>query len=204
MSNAIAFDTYGYVRKLRDAGVDEAQAAIQAEALVALVEDRLATKQDRAALKRDLAEVDANLRKDLAMVEANLKRDIESIKESRTQTRHQGTGYQNRDPAQGVGTPHDDQDGWHDPWWDWSALWSHAGLAAPGAIRPASRPGDAPPACPSTGAGPLTLIPHECPIPLCMHSSAAFFLVCCPLPIHKKGRCWRFERGFVQAPLLAR
>ncbi|MBF0191725.1 MAG: hypothetical protein HQL99_11395 [Magnetococcales bacterium] len=79
MSTAIAFDTYAYVRKLRDAGVDEAQAAIQAEALVALVEDRLATKQDMAALKRDLADVDANLRKDLAMVEANLKRDIKEL-----------------------------------------------------------------------------------------------------------------------------
>ncbi|MBF0627439.1 MAG: hypothetical protein HQL91_04380 [Magnetococcales bacterium] len=40
MSTALAFDTYAYVRKLRDAGVDEDQAAIQAEALVVLVEDR--------------------------------------------------------------------------------------------------------------------------------------------------------------------
>ncbi|GAB0057555.1 hypothetical protein SIID45300_01886 [Candidatus Magnetaquicoccaceae bacterium FCR-1] len=80
MSTAIAFDTYAYVRKLRDAGVDEAQAAIQAEALVALVEDRLATKQDVAMLQRDLAEDDNALRRELAMVKADLQRDIETSK----------------------------------------------------------------------------------------------------------------------------
>ncbi|HIJ83663.1 MAG: DUF1640 protein [Magnetococcales bacterium] len=79
MSATIAFDTYAYVKKLRDAGVDELQAGIQAEALVALVEDRLATKQDMFTLKRDLTAVEASLRRDLADVEASLRRDIKEI-----------------------------------------------------------------------------------------------------------------------------
>ncbi|HAT49018.1 MAG TPA: hypothetical protein DCS88_01620, partial [Alphaproteobacteria bacterium] len=58
MGNTIAFDTHAYVKKLRDAGVDERQAEVQAEALVDLVEDRLATKRDIADLKRDIKELD--------------------------------------------------------------------------------------------------------------------------------------------------
>ncbi|MBF0139283.1 MAG: DUF1640 domain-containing protein [Magnetococcales bacterium] len=97
MSTTIAFDTHAYVKKLRDAGVDERQAEIQAEALVSMVEDRLATKQDmnalkrdladirkemvtiEANLKRDLADVESSLRKDMATIEANLKRDIKEL-----------------------------------------------------------------------------------------------------------------------------
>ncbi|MBF0110956.1 MAG: hypothetical protein HQL76_17450 [Magnetococcales bacterium] len=59
MGNTIAFDTHAYIKKLREAGVDERQAEIQAEALVELVEDRLATKRDVLDLKRDLREIDA-------------------------------------------------------------------------------------------------------------------------------------------------
>ncbi|MBF0126376.1 MAG: hypothetical protein HQM02_04110 [Magnetococcales bacterium] len=47
---------------------------------MALVEDRLATKQDVFMLKQDLAAVESNLRKDLALIETNLKKDIESAK----------------------------------------------------------------------------------------------------------------------------
>ena len=103
--HATLFDSYAYVQKLRKAGVDEAQAAIQAEALL---EDRLATKQDvadrqrdmaameaslkrdikamdlkietvRSELKQDLALVETSLRKDLALVEANLRGEIKGI-----------------------------------------------------------------------------------------------------------------------------
>ncbi|MBF0283411.1 MAG: hypothetical protein HQL51_03035 [Magnetococcales bacterium] len=79
MSGAIAFDTYAFVKKMRDAGFSEPQAAIQAEALMALVEDRLATKTDlarvEAELKRDIKELDVRI----ATVEANLKRDIKEL-----------------------------------------------------------------------------------------------------------------------------
>ncbi|MBF0161689.1 MAG: hypothetical protein HQL88_05320 [Magnetococcales bacterium] len=73
---SFVFDSYAYVRRLRDAGMDEQQAAIQAETFMALAEDRLATKQDVAELKRDIAE--SNVR--IATVEASLKRDIEATK----------------------------------------------------------------------------------------------------------------------------
>ncbi|MBF0414469.1 MAG: DUF1640 domain-containing protein [Magnetococcales bacterium] len=86
MSTTIAFDTHAYVKKLRDAGVDEHQAEIQAEAILALVEERLATKQDMHALQRDLADVEADLKRDLAeirkdmgTIEANLKQDLANM-----------------------------------------------------------------------------------------------------------------------------
>ncbi|MBF0296958.1 MAG: hypothetical protein HQL96_17375 [Magnetococcales bacterium] len=44
MHPTIAFDSYNYVRKLREAGVDERQAAIQAETLMTLIEDRVTSK----------------------------------------------------------------------------------------------------------------------------------------------------------------
>ncbi|MEO5335221.1 MAG: CCDC90 family protein, partial [Magnetococcus sp. YQC-5] len=61
MHSALAFDTYSYVRKLRDAGMDEEQAVIQTEALVDLVEHRLASKHDVAALRRDMEAMDAKI-----------------------------------------------------------------------------------------------------------------------------------------------
>ena len=48
------FDTLGYFEKLKDAGVPEAQAKVQVEALRELVDDRLATKADLLAAKTEL------------------------------------------------------------------------------------------------------------------------------------------------------
>ena len=85
-SASFLFDSYAYVRRLRDAGMDEQQAAIQAETFMALAEDRLATKQDIAELKRDIEASKAELKRDIAesnvriaLVEANLKRDLASL-----------------------------------------------------------------------------------------------------------------------------
>ena len=103
-SASFLFDSYAYVRRLRDAGMDEQQAAIQAETFMALAEDRLATKQDIAELKRDIEASIAELKRDIeaskadieaskaelkrdiaesnvriALVEANLKRDLASL-----------------------------------------------------------------------------------------------------------------------------
>ncbi|MBF0437300.1 MAG: hypothetical protein HQL77_18310 [Magnetococcales bacterium] len=86
MGNAVAFDSYAYVRKLRDAGLTEQQAAIQAEALVNLIEERLATKKDlaevEAGLKRDIKELDLKIEK----VRADLQRDIKEL-DAKTETR---------------------------------------------------------------------------------------------------------------------
>jgi hypothetical protein len=46
MSQAITFDTLGYFERLKAAGMPEAQARVQAEALREIIEDKLATKKD--------------------------------------------------------------------------------------------------------------------------------------------------------------
>lgn len=48
---AVAFDTLTYARKLREAGVPQAQAEAHAEALGATVTETLATKQDLRELE---------------------------------------------------------------------------------------------------------------------------------------------------------
>lgn len=50
----ITFDTLQYTKKLREAGVPEQQAEIQAEALKELIEDKLATKSDLQKLEERL------------------------------------------------------------------------------------------------------------------------------------------------------
>lgn len=52
--SAIAFDTLAYAKKLKLAGVPEAQAEVQAEAMAELVEERLATKRDLKDLEERL------------------------------------------------------------------------------------------------------------------------------------------------------
>ncbi|MBF0145796.1 MAG: hypothetical protein HQL84_08145 [Magnetococcales bacterium] len=79
MGNTIAFDTYAYVRKLRDAGLTEQQAVIQAEALVSLIEERLATK-------KDLAEVEASLKRDIEKIRSDLQRDLKEL-DTKAETR---------------------------------------------------------------------------------------------------------------------
>lgn len=46
MSTAILFDTLAYAKKLKEAGVPERQAEVQAETFAEMVEERMATKQD--------------------------------------------------------------------------------------------------------------------------------------------------------------
>ena len=48
---AIAFDTLAYANKLKQAGVPDRQAEVQAEAMAELVEERLATKRDLSELE---------------------------------------------------------------------------------------------------------------------------------------------------------
>lgn len=50
----LAFDTLMYAKKLREAGVPENQAEVQAEAMAEIVEDKLATKQDLRNLELTL------------------------------------------------------------------------------------------------------------------------------------------------------
>ncbi|MBF0110290.1 MAG: DUF1640 domain-containing protein [Magnetococcales bacterium] len=88
---SLVFDSLAYAKKLKAAGVPEAQAEIQAETIVEWMEERLATKleleQVRVDLKRDIKELDvkiesvrAELKRDIESVRAELKRDIESVR----------------------------------------------------------------------------------------------------------------------------
>jgi uncharacterized protein YhaN len=64
----MTFDTLTYARKLQDAGVPEAQAAAQAEALRDAFREQegtLATKADLAELRADFAELRADVRTDI-------------------------------------------------------------------------------------------------------------------------------------------
>ncbi len=69
------FDTLAYVKQLEAVGVPREQAEVQAEALRAIIDEKLATKLDVAELKRDIKELDAKIES----VRAELKRDIKEL-----------------------------------------------------------------------------------------------------------------------------
>ncbi|MYG51127.1 MAG: DUF1640 domain-containing protein, partial [Rhodospirillaceae bacterium] len=79
MTEAIAFDTHRFVKRLTESGFTERQAETLAEEHVALLNANLATKADAAALKTDIAQVEATLKADIAQVEAALKADIAQV-----------------------------------------------------------------------------------------------------------------------------
>ena len=54
MSEALAFDTLAYAKKLKQAGVPEQQAEMHAEALATIVDEKLATKRDLKELEMRL------------------------------------------------------------------------------------------------------------------------------------------------------
>ena len=85
------FDTYSYVRRLREAGMNEDQAAIMAETLVSIMENRLVGKWDllesEARTDRNLQDMETRLRVEIAAIDAKveatkaeLKRDLEASK----------------------------------------------------------------------------------------------------------------------------
>lgn len=63
MSTAsLRFDTLHYSKKLREAGVSEQQAEVQAEALFELMEDNLATKGDILEIQKDIKALDKEIK----------------------------------------------------------------------------------------------------------------------------------------------
>ena len=83
MTQAIAFDTLAYAKKLKVVGFTEEQAEVQAEALAEMVNETLATKRDlkelELVLKRDLKELELVLKRDLKELELVLKRDLKEL-----------------------------------------------------------------------------------------------------------------------------
>jgi hypothetical protein len=76
MGNERIFDTLQYANKLKAVGVPEKQAEVQAETMVEIISNNLATKQDlelvKSELKRDILATNQNLE----LVKSELKRDI--------------------------------------------------------------------------------------------------------------------------------
>jgi hypothetical protein len=83
MSNNQIFDTLQYANKLKAVGVPEKQAEVQAEAMVELIEDKLATKKDleqaKSELKKDIEQVKSELKLDIEVSKNELKRDIKEL-----------------------------------------------------------------------------------------------------------------------------
>lgn len=79
-----AFDTHAYVKRLKAAGFNEAQAEAQAdlqsEVLSSLVTEKLATKEDMAGLKNEMkleiSELRNELKSDIARVEHETKQEF--------------------------------------------------------------------------------------------------------------------------------
>ena len=86
MQGAIAFDTYTYAKELLSAGFTEKQADVQVKTLAKIIDERLATKQDSLALKRDMKEMEVSLQKEMEKIrreikemEVSLKRDMKEM-----------------------------------------------------------------------------------------------------------------------------
>ena len=61
MASAPAFDTLAYARRLKGAGVDEAQAEAHAEAVRDAITEGVATKADIADVRTDIAHLESRL-----------------------------------------------------------------------------------------------------------------------------------------------
>ena len=76
----LIFDTYAFVKQLTEAGMPEPQAEVLARTQAALIDERLATKDDLQALELRLSnqikELDARLNHQIREMESRLKYDL--------------------------------------------------------------------------------------------------------------------------------
>ena len=79
MSN-LAFDTHKFVKDLTRNGMPDKQAEVLADHYASLLNDRLATKEDLAALRSELKGDISGLRKDMISLEERLKGDIGGLR----------------------------------------------------------------------------------------------------------------------------
>ncbi len=87
MSEAIAFDTHRYVKRLTENGFSEQQAEILADEQVALLNTNLATKSDIEETKSEIEKLRLETKSEIEMVNANIealrqetKAEIERVK----------------------------------------------------------------------------------------------------------------------------
>ena len=76
----LIFDTHAFVKQLTEAGMPEPQAEVLARTQAALIDERLATKDDLQALELRLSnqikELDARLNHQIREMESRLKYDL--------------------------------------------------------------------------------------------------------------------------------
>ncbi|MBI4081602.1 MAG: DUF1640 domain-containing protein [Candidatus Lambdaproteobacteria bacterium] len=72
------FDTHAYVKRLVAAGMPEAQAEVQAEALAEIVLAQVATKDDLRLAVADLKRDMADLKRDMELLESRLGSRLEA------------------------------------------------------------------------------------------------------------------------------
>jgi hypothetical protein len=75
---AWAFDTLGYAKRLRDAGVPGPQAEGHAEAAREFIMTELVTKHDLLAVRQDLQETEVRLKEAMNALEARLEARIDT------------------------------------------------------------------------------------------------------------------------------
>ena len=76
MNHTTTFNTLQFTKKMVNAGFTQQQAEGQAEALIEIVDNNLATKTDIFLIQRDISLV----QKDIKEVELKLELEIESVK----------------------------------------------------------------------------------------------------------------------------
>lgn len=81
MSEAIAFDTHRFVKRLTESGFTEKQAETLAEEHVALLNSNLATKADIAAVTADIESLRLATKADIEALRKELKADIEALRQ---------------------------------------------------------------------------------------------------------------------------
>ncbi len=81
MTEAIAFDTHRFVKRLTGSGFTELQAETLAEEQVALLNTNLATKADIEALRQGTQADMAQIRADIEALKQATKADIEALRQ---------------------------------------------------------------------------------------------------------------------------
>ena len=80
MSEAIAFDTHRFVKRLTESGFTEKQAETLAEEHVTLLNANLATKTDIAEVKAEIETLKAETKVEIETLKAETKAEIETLK----------------------------------------------------------------------------------------------------------------------------
>ena len=83
---ALMFDTHAFVKELISAGMPEQQAEVLARSQTALIDEKLATKDDlkklELATKRDLKDLEQATKQDIKDLEQATKRDIKDLEQA--------------------------------------------------------------------------------------------------------------------------